>query len=136
MLWLSSLISEEQDGFVASRQILDGVVVTIEATHCMASSKEKAVFIKLDMAKACDRVNWSFLHKVLQAFGFGNKWIKWVMTCITSSSFSVLMNSEPFELFGASWSLCQGDPLSPYLFILITEGLGRFIMSCVRQRLI
>ena len=58
------LISEEQSGYVEGRQILDGVVVAIETIHSMASSKDKAMFIKLDMAKAYDRVRWSFLQKV------------------------------------------------------------------------
>ena len=52
------------------RQILDGVVVATETIHSMANSKDKAMFIKLDMAKVYDRVRWSFLQKVLGAFGF------------------------------------------------------------------
>ncbi|XP_057841787.1 uncharacterized protein LOC131051337 [Cryptomeria japonica] len=55
---LPSLISEEQGGFVARRQILDGVVVASEAIRSVATSKEKSMFIKLDMAKAYDRVKW------------------------------------------------------------------------------
>lgn len=55
------LISEEQSGFVAGRQILDGIVIATETIHSMASSKEKGMFIKLHMAKAYDRVRWSFL---------------------------------------------------------------------------
>lgn len=61
--WLSLLISEEQSSFVVGRQILDGVVIAIETIHSMANSKDKAMFIKLDMAKAYDRVRWSFLQK-------------------------------------------------------------------------
>ncbi len=66
--FLSSLISTEQGGFVEGRQILDGVVIASEAIHSMANSKEKAMFIKLDMAKAYDRVSWDFLHKILLKF--------------------------------------------------------------------
>jgi hypothetical protein len=59
--WLKVLISEEQSGFVAGRQILDGVVIAMETIHSMANCHKKAMFIKLDMAKAYDRVRWSFL---------------------------------------------------------------------------
>ncbi len=93
----------------------------------MASSKAKAMFIKLDMAKAYDRVRWSFLQKVFGAFGFEEEWICWVMSCVGLTSFLVLINGEHSNLFGASRGLQQGDPLSPYLFLLLVEGLGRLI---------
>lgn len=134
--WLGELISEEQGGFVAGRQIMDGVVIAAKTIHSMESSKEKSMFIKLDMAKAYDRVKWSFLFKILGAFGFASDWIEWVRSCVTSSSFSVLLNGEPTELFGASRGLRQGDPLSPYLFILLAEGLGRIIRAQVASGLI
>lgn len=77
----------------------------MEAIHSMASSKEKAMFIKLDMAKAYDRVSWDFLQKILLAFGFGEEWVNWVLSCVTSTSFSVLINGEPSQLFCASRGL-------------------------------
>ena len=133
---LGSLISTEQGGFVEGRQILDGVVIATEAVHSMATSKEKAMFIKLDMAKAYDRVSWEFLQKILLTFGFAEEWVDWILSCVTSPSFSVLINGEPSDLFSASRGLRQGDPLSPYLFIIMAEGLGRFLKAQVRQGLI
>ena len=103
--WLTFLISEEKTGFMEGHQILDGVVVATETIHSMANSKDKAMFIKLDMAKVYDRVHWSFLQKVLGAFGFEDEWIDWVMSCVNSTSFSVLINGEHSDLFGASRGL-------------------------------
>ncbi|XP_057833963.1 uncharacterized protein LOC131044623 [Cryptomeria japonica] len=135
-VWLPNLISGEKGGFVASRQILDGVVITSEAIHSMAISRDKSMFIKLDMAKAYDRVKWRFLEKLLISFGFSQEWVNWMMSCVTPYSFSVIINDELSILFGASRGLHQGDPLSPYVFILMAEGLGRFIKARVSQGLI
>ncbi|XP_057862719.1 uncharacterized protein LOC131071037 [Cryptomeria japonica] len=87
------------------RQILDGIVIAMEAIHSMANSKEKAMLIKLDMSKAYDRVSWEFLQKTLLAFGFAEEWVNWVLSCVTSASFSVLINGEPSDLFSASRGL-------------------------------
>lgn len=118
---------EEQGGFVEGWKILDGVVIATETIHSMAKSHEKTMFIKLDMATAYDRAKWSFLCKILVSFGFCEEWIQWVMSCITS----VLINGNHSKLFGASRGLCQGDPLSPYLFLLLTEGLGHLLKTNV-----
>lgn len=63
--WISNLISEDQGGFVTEIIFLDGVIIVVEVFHSMATSKEKSMFIKLDMEKAYDRARWSFLQKVL-----------------------------------------------------------------------
>ena len=94
------------------------------------------MFIKLDMAKAYDRVKWSFLQKILLAFGFYQQWVNWVMSCVTSAYFSILVNGVPSEPFAASRGLRQGDPISPYLFIILAKGLGCFLKLCVHQGLI
>lgn len=60
----------------------------------------------------------------------------WVVSCVTFSSYSLLINSDPFEFFSSYQLLYQCDPLSPYLFILMVEDLGSFIKSWVRQGLI
>ena len=92
-----------QGGFFGGRQILDGVVIASEAIHSMATSKEKAMFIKLDLAY--DRVSWDFLGRVLLTFGFDMEWVDWILSCVTSPSFSILINGEPTNLFSASRGL-------------------------------
>ena len=77
-------------------------MVAMEAIHSMANSKERAMFMKLDMAKAYDWVSWEFLQNILLAFGFAKEWVNWILSCVTSSSYSVLVNGEPSDLFSAS----------------------------------
>eukprot|EP00253_Pinus_taeda_P010536 PITA_10536 len=76
-------------------------------------------------AKAYDKLNWNYIIKVLMDFGFDHNWIKWVMALVTLPSFSILANGSPLETFIPSRGLIQGDPLSPFPFILMMEGLGR-----------
>ena len=78
------------------------MVISSEAIHSIDTSKEKAMFINMDLAKAYDRVCWDFLGHVLLAFGFDMEWVDWILSCVTSPSFSVLINDEPTDLFSAS----------------------------------
>eukprot|EP00253_Pinus_taeda_P009011 PITA_09011 len=124
---LDKLISAEQTGFVEGRKILDGLIVTQEVIHSLKVKKQKGMMIKLDLSKAYDRLSWNYLGKVLESFGFSRRWIDWIHSLISSPNFSILVNGTPSKTFTASRGIRQGDPLSPFLFILATEGLGRFI---------
>ena len=64
------------------------------------------------------------------------EWVDWILSCVTSPSFSVLINGEPTDLFSTSRGLRQGDPISPYLFIIMAEGLGRFIKFQAAQGIV
>ena len=80
--------------------------------------------MKLDLKKAFDCVDWDFLRLILHAVGFGERFITWTLSCVTSANIAVLINGEPSTFFRSKRGLRQGCPLSPYLFLMIMEALS------------
>lgn len=83
--------------------------------------------IKTDISKAYDRVEWKFLENILRKLEFHPICISWIMTCVTSVSYSVLINGAPFGEIKPTRGIRQGDTLSPYLFLLCAEALSQMI---------
>ncbi|KAI3436989.1 Toprim domain-containing protein [Psidium guajava] len=132
--WLPDLIAEEQNAFVGGRQIQDNIIVVQEVLHHLRVRKRNCRFqaiLKLDMQKAYDRVEWDFLEACLLRMGFWSWWVDRVMKCVTSATLSVKLNSEPLPYFQPSRGLRQGDPLSPYLFILMANTLSMLMRKAV-----
>jgi hypothetical protein len=124
---LSKGLAEEQLGFLHGRQILDAVGTTQECLHNIKSKNHKALILKLDLRKAYDLINWEFLRMILIKSGFGLATTSWIMSCVTSVSYAVLINGEPSPFFQRGKGLRQGCPLSPLLFILVMESLSILI---------
>lgn len=85
----------------------------------------------MDFEKAYDSVSWEFLDYMLGSMGFNMTWRKWIQECLGSSSVSVLVNGSPLEEFSVSKGLRQGDPMTPFLFLVVAEGLSGIINNAV-----
>ncbi|GJW35020.1 RNA-directed DNA polymerase, eukaryota [Tanacetum coccineum] len=132
---VSDLVSDTQSAFVANRQILDGPFILNEVLTWCKRKRKQAMIFKVDFAKAYDSVRWDYLMEVLQAFGFGPNWCKWVRGTLSSAMASVLINGSPSEEFAFYRGLKQGDPLAPFLFILVMESLHLSFTRTVNEGL-
>ena len=126
---LCSYISGEQFGFLPGRQIHDVVGVIQEGLHSIQSKHLKSVVLKIDLSKAYDWVNQTYLQVLLSQMGFAVPFITWVMGSLTSVSFAILINGVASSSFRLGHGLRQGFPLAPLLFLIVVEGLGRAILD-------
>ena len=126
---LSKIITEEQFGFLQNRQIMDVVSIAQEVIHSIKKEKQLAFSLKLDLSKSYDKVSWTFIRLVLIKLGMNMELVEWIMGCIQSTSFAVLINGSPSEFFMPSRGIRQGFPLFPFIFLLVADALSKLIVK-------
>ncbi|GLT51152.1 hypothetical protein SLA2020_245820 [Shorea laevis] len=132
---MDGIIGMEQSAFIGGRQLMDGVVVANETMDEVKKKRSRCIIFKADFEKAYDKVCWDFLLYMLEKMGFCKTWRNWILECLKTNSVSVLVNGSPTKEFSMSRGLRQGDPLSPFLFLIVAEGLNGIIRSAIDLKL-
>jgi hypothetical protein len=125
------LVAQTQSAFLKGRHLVDGVVVINEVVDLAKRNGQSCVIFKVDFEKAYDSVEWSFLEYMLDRFGFCSKWKDCIRACVFAGNMSVLVNGSQSEEINIQRGLKQGDPLAPFLFLLVAEGLGGVMKRAV-----
>ena len=132
--FLLNIIFDSQSAFQYNKVISDNILVAFESLHHIKHKKVgKSSFMAMtqDMSKAYNHVAWIFLCRLMEKMDFEDHWIQLIYGCISSVSYPILVNGEPHGDIKPTRGLRQGDPLSPYLFLLVSEGLNGLIQQAM-----
>ncbi|GKA59431.1 putative RNA-directed DNA polymerase [Tanacetum coccineum] len=132
---IDKLFGEVQSAFIKDRFILDGVLLVNKVVDFIKKLKNSCFIFKVDFEKAYDCVNWEFLYEVMSQMGFERKWCGWIRECLETATYSILVNGTPTKEFVLQRGIRQGGPLSPFLFLIVAEGLNIMMQEVLNRDL-
>ncbi|GJN11381.1 hypothetical protein PR202_ga29567 [Eleusine coracana subsp. coracana] len=133
--YLPDHIINSQYAFVKGRRISENIIIAHEVVHSfqLRNWKESAFMLKLDLAKAFDRIEWNFIKYAIKRLDFNENFIDLVAACVEWPSFSVIVNGQSYGNFKSSRGIRQGFHLSPYLFIIAINELTYRLQEAISE---
>ena len=128
---MDNIIASNQSSFVPGRNISDKILIYQEVLHSMRTKSTGRGFmtIKIDLEKASDRLSWQFLRETLNLLHVPSSWVQNIMQCVETTRIAIIWNGKQLHWFKPTRGIRQGDPISPYLFVLCMERIGHIIHS-------
>jgi hypothetical protein len=133
---ITKLIHDNQYDFVKARTIHNCLGWAFYYLHLCHTSKKEIVILKLDFEKAFDKVEHHVILSMMHEKGFSDQWIRWVRRILSSGTSQVLLNGVPGKMIHCRRGVCQGDPLSPLLFVLVADLLQSLVNEEHRRGII
>lgn len=133
---LNTVISPTHSAFIPGRLITDNIMVSFEVLHYLKrkkNGKDGYTTVKLDMSKAFDRVEWNFVEVMMRKMGFDDRFIMLLSHCMSTVHYKVIHNGREMGPIFPARGIRQGDPLSPYLFIICHEGFSTLINNYIHK---
>jgi len=131
---LQHIIAKNQNAFIRNITIHDNFKYVQRAAVMIRKKKIPTLLLKLDISKVFDTVSWPFLLEVLQAWGFGDNWRRWMESLLCTASSRILLNGRQGPPIKHLRGVRQGDSLSPMLFIIAMDVLHRLFIKASRDR--
>jgi len=126
---MNILVRLNQNVFISGRLIDENFKAVQLTARLLHQKKIPSALYKIDIAKAFDSLDWTFLLKVLRHMGFSRRWLNWISLILSTASTKIILNGSPGRRICHARGLCQGDPLSQLFFVIAMEALNALIKN-------